>query len=140
MFSVPAGIGRLPSSISSCYGAFTASQWKNWITIYSPLLLKGLLPQEHLRCWLLFVRACSLLCSNCIQKNAILSADTFFIQFCRECEYLYGSTGCTFNMHLHLHLKQIFLLPTLHGVLHLNAIMAFLVLTILTNEKLNHRS
>ena len=50
--TVPAGIGRLPTSISSCYGAFTASQWKSWINIYSPVLLKGLLPQDHFRCWL----------------------------------------------------------------------------------------
>jgi len=27
-FCVPAGIGRVPSSISSSYGAYTASQWK----------------------------------------------------------------------------------------------------------------
>ena len=36
LFSVPADIGRLPSRIFSCYGSFTASQWKNWVTIYSP--------------------------------------------------------------------------------------------------------
>ena len=29
MFSVPVGVGMLPSSISSSYGAYTASQWKN---------------------------------------------------------------------------------------------------------------
>ena len=43
LFVVPADVGRLPSRISSCHGTFTANQWKNWITIYSPVLLKGLL-------------------------------------------------------------------------------------------------
>ena len=40
MFSVPAGLGRLPYSFSSSYGAFTASQWKNWITVFSAVVLK----------------------------------------------------------------------------------------------------
>ena len=47
-FIVPYDIGRLPSNISSGYGGFTANQWYNWITIYSPILLKGLLPLEML--------------------------------------------------------------------------------------------
>ena len=69
------------------------------------------LPQDHFRCWLLFVRACSLPCSNCIQKTDVSSADLFLLQFCRQCEHLYGTTSCMFNMHLHvhLHLKQTFL-------------------------------
>ena len=105
-FYVPAGIGRIPSLISSTFGAFTASQWKNLIMNYSPVLLKGLLPVEDYRCWLLFVRACSLLCSNCIQKINVTSADLFLLQFCRQCEHLYGPMSSTFNMHLHMHLKQ----------------------------------
>lgn len=75
MFCVPAGIGRIPSNISSTYGAFTASQWKNWITIFSPVFLKGFLPPDDFRCWLLFVRACTLLCCNCIKKSDVTSAD-----------------------------------------------------------------
>lgn len=38
---IPAGIGRLPTRISSHHGA---KQWKNWILIYSVVALKGLLP------------------------------------------------------------------------------------------------
>ena len=108
MFCVPAGIGRLPCSFSSCYGAFTASQWKNWITIYSPIL-KLALPQDDFRCWLLFVRSCSILCSHCIRQSDITSADMFLIQFCRQFERLYDGKSCSFNMHLHMHLKQTFL-------------------------------
>ena len=106
MFSVPVAVGRLPSSILSSYRAYTASQWKNWITIYSPVVLKGLLPQEDFRCWLLFVRACSLLCSNCIRKADISSADLFLKKFCNKIEQLYGANSCTFNVHLNMHLKD----------------------------------
>ena len=134
-FCVPAGIGRIPSSILSTFGAFTASQWKNWIMIYSPVLLKGLLPVEDYRCWLLFVRACSLLCSNCIQKTNVTSADLFPLQFCRQCECLYGPMSSTFNMHLHMHLKQTLLdYGPPHASL-LSDIMAFLGHTTQISEK-----
>ena len=52
-FQVPTGVGRLPSNISSNYGGFKADQWKTWITVYSPILLKDILPNDHLQCWLL---------------------------------------------------------------------------------------
>ena len=108
IFSVPAGLGRLPHSFSSCYGSFTASQWKNWITIFSPVLLRVILPTEDLRCWLLIVRCCCILSSYCLTQSDITSADLFLKQFCSLFETLYGRTSCTFNMHLHMHLKQVF--------------------------------
>ena len=46
-----------------------ADQWRNWTIIFSPVVLKGLLPSQHLRCWLLFVKACSLLCRRIIYSN-----------------------------------------------------------------------
>ena len=54
-FTVPYSIGRLPTNIESNYGGFKAAQWRSWITIFSPVVLKPVLPAEHLRCWLLFV-------------------------------------------------------------------------------------
>ena len=98
--------GRLPTTIGSGYGGFTANQWSNWITIFSPIVLKGLLPDEHLRCWLLFVRACTLLKPRILRKIDVDSADLFLLQYCKEFERLYGSRSVTPNMHLHTHLKQ----------------------------------
>ena len=109
MFCITAGIGRLPCSFSSCYGAFTASQWKNWITIYSPVILKLALPPDDFRCWLLFVRSCSILCSHCVRQSDITSADMFLVQFCCQFERLYDGESCSFNMRHHMHLKQTFL-------------------------------
>ena len=60
LFQVPAGVGRLPINISSDYGGFKADQRRAWITVYSPALLKGILPNDHLQCWLIFVRACNI--------------------------------------------------------------------------------
>lgn len=108
LFCLPDGIGRIPSGISSAYGSFTADQWRNWITLYSPVVLKNVIPPEHLRCWLLFVHACSILCHNCIKQCDIESADSFLHLFCQQYQGLYGNSSCTINMHLHLHLKKVF--------------------------------
>lgn len=107
-FRVPAEVGRLPSRIGSLYGSFTAAQWRNWITVYSPVVLKGILPDDHFRCWLLFVRACCILCSRVIKAVDLSSADLFLLHFCKQVEEIYGWEACTVNMHLHLHLKQCF--------------------------------
>lgn len=107
-FNMPADCGRLPLNLSSSHGAFTASQWKNWIIIYSPVVLKGILPRDHLQCWLLFVRACVLLSKRFILGRDIDTADLYLLQFCRKFEALYGKARCTPNMHLHLHLRDTF--------------------------------
>ena len=106
LFNVPNDVGRLPSQISSSYGSFTANQWKNWICVYSCVILKDILPPEHFRCWQLFVRSCVILCSYSINENDISSADLFLKQFCCMFMRIYGPYKCSFNMHLHLHLKQ----------------------------------
>ncbi len=105
-FVVPNDAGRIPSSIGSGYGGFTANQWSNWITVFSPILLKEVLPNEHLRCWLMFVRACYLLKSRVINKCDVQSADLLLLHFCKEFQRLYGESACTPNMHLHTHLKD----------------------------------
>lgn len=58
-FIIPEGIGRLPSKITNHFGRFTADQWRNWITIYSSVLLWQLLDSraQHWNCWILFVQA-----------------------------------------------------------------------------------
>lgn len=105
---LPAGIGRISSGISSSYGSFTADQWQNWITVYSPnVVLKDVIPPDHLRCWLLFVHGCSILC-HFIKHSDIECADSFLHHFCQQYQTIYGNLSCTINMHLHLHLKQAF--------------------------------
>ena len=105
-FIIPNNAGRLPSTIGSGYAGFTANQWSNWITVYSPIVLKGILPDDHLNCWLLFVRACSLLKARVIRKSDIESADLLLLQYCKKFQQMYGQYSITPNMHLHTHLKQ----------------------------------
>ena len=102
----PRDVGRLPLKISSSFAGFTADQWRNWVTIFSAVSLKTVLPTNHLHCWLLFVRACSLLCTRIITMEIIDEADRYLMQFCKQYVLLYGFENCTPNMHLHLHLKE----------------------------------
>ena len=102
----PRDVGRLPLKIASSFAGFTADQWRNWVTIFSAVSLKTVLPNNHLRCWLLFVRACSLLCTRVITVEHIDEADGYLVEFCKQYLSLYGFESCTPNMHLHLHLKE----------------------------------
>ena len=100
----PRDVGRIPTKIASGFAGFTADQWRNWVTIYSPVALKGIIPNDHLRCWLLYVRACCLLCTRTITTSEVIQADRYLLKFCQQFALLYGEDRCTPNMHLHLHL------------------------------------
>lgn len=103
---VPTGHGRLPNKIASNYGCYTASQWKNWTLIYSIYCLKGLIPDEHFKCWQTYVLACQHMSKHYICRNDIVLADGLFIKFCKQVEILFGKDVITPNMHLHCHMKN----------------------------------
>ena len=105
-FSVPNNVGRLPLHMSSNHSCFKAAQWSIWTTIYSPVVLRNILPTDHYKSWLLFVRACSLLTQRIIRISDVQTADQLLILFCKSVEQLYGYQYCTPNMHLHVHLKD----------------------------------
>lgn len=106
---VPSDIGRLPMRISSNSGSYTAEQWKNWTLLYSLYCLKGILPEDHFRCWQTFVLACRYLCQSVISKTDLDIADGLTLKFCKSVETLYGKHVITPNMHLHNHLKEVIL-------------------------------
>lgn len=105
LFVVPNSIGRLPTNIESNYRGFKAAQWRSWITIFSPVVLKSVLPAEHLRCWLLIVQACSPLGHRIVSRGDIETADLLLLAFCKKFEQLYGADSCTPNMHFALAFK-----------------------------------
>ena len=105
-FIVPDDVGRIPAKISSGFSGFSADQWKNWTLLYSLPSLKEILPHKEYDCWLLFVKACNLLCRRQITADQLERADEFLVSFCMEFEKLYDHSYCTINMHLHCHLKE----------------------------------
>lgn len=105
-FVVPNDVGRIPSRIASGFAGFTADQWRNWILLYSLCSLKDLLPHRDYDCWLLFVKACHLLCRRSITLRQLDEADSILMEFCQTFEQLYGQDYCTINIHLHGHIKE----------------------------------
>lgn len=105
-FTTPSYVGRIPTRIASGFSGFTADQWRNWTLLYSLCCLKDLLPFRDYDCWLLFVKACHLLCRRSITLKQLEEADTFLLEFCHVFETLYGKDHCTINIHLHGHLKE----------------------------------
>ena len=103
-FSVPSDIGRIPYKISSGFSSFKADQWRSLIIIYSPIVLKDILPSEHYEVWCIFVQACFLLCTRSISTNYVYLADKALVEFCTRFQHLYGGENTTMNMHLHCHL------------------------------------
>ena len=90
--------------------ALLLTSWKKWVTVYSAVCLKDQLPKHHFQCWLLFVRACSILVKHTILKH------------CKSFQNLYGAQHCTINLHLHLQLFWIMAKFMDFGAFPLNAL------------------
>lgn len=105
-FVVPEGIGRLPSKITCHFGGFTADQWRNWITIYAPVLLWQVIGDQQWNCWMLFVQAVKLISGRILSLEELTKADALLVKFCQTFQELYKDKDCTPNMHMHLHLIE----------------------------------
>ena len=104
--NVPLDIGRIPYKIESGMSSLTADQWKTWTCLYSLYVLQGVLPEEHLNLWWLFVQACILICQPVLTQAAIDKADQYLLEFCQKVENMYGTQACTINLHLHCHIAE----------------------------------
>ena len=102
----PANVGRIPGKISAGFAGFTAEQLMLWTVVYSPVVLRDLLPHHLYMHWCIFSKACALLCRPYIHKAAVDQADELLLSFCVGFEQLYGKDACTPNLHLHCHLKE----------------------------------
>ncbi|OAD78139.1 C2H2-type zinc finger transcription factor [Phycomyces blakesleeanus NRRL 1555(-)] len=77
-----------------------------WVLVYSPILLKAVLPIEMFRNWISFVDVCCQLVKPSITFSDIDDGHKFLQEFCTECQRIYTPTLLTCNMHLHLHLCE----------------------------------
>lgn len=67
--NAPSSIGRIPSKIAGGFAGFTAEQWMHWTILYSPIVLRDILPTEDYSIWCTFSKACSLLSRPYIHKR-----------------------------------------------------------------------
>ncbi|OAD76900.1 hypothetical protein PHYBLDRAFT_62915 [Phycomyces blakesleeanus NRRL 1555(-)] len=101
---VPMDYVVLKSKIRKGFPYMKADEWKSWVLVYSPILLKAVLPIEMFRNWISFVDACCQLVKPSITFSDIDDGHKFLQEFCTECQRIYTPTILTCNMHLHLHL------------------------------------
>ena len=52
--------------------------------IFVPYALKGTLAWNHYSCWMLFVKACWLLCRRSITVNELNDGDNALLEFCNK--------------------------------------------------------
>lgn len=105
-FTIPCDVGKLPRKIVSGFDGFTADEFKNWTSLFSLVVLRGVIPRNDLQCFRKFVLACRYLTRRVITYADVIIADGLLHQFCIAFENLYGEGKVTPNMHLHNHLKQ----------------------------------
>ncbi|OAD67065.1 hypothetical protein PHYBLDRAFT_166755 [Phycomyces blakesleeanus NRRL 1555(-)] len=103
---VPGGYTSLNSKIGKQFSYMKADEWKSWVLVYSPVLLKDVLAKDRFENWINFVDACRLLIKPTITFDEVNTAHQFLQTFCTRCDELYNAEILTCNMHLHLHLRD----------------------------------
>ena len=101
----PQEIHRLPRS-SKSRSKWKASEWYSWLLFYSIPCLTGILQQDALKSWSLFVRCIHKLLSVNITETHLIQCDIDSITFVGDCQIMYGKGAMTFNLHSVLHIVQ----------------------------------
>lgn len=96
-------LSRLPRSLhESKY--WKASDWRNWMLFYSPIVLKGRIPKPHYDHWMKFVEMLHYLLGPCVSIENIINMQKEMMKFLVEYKDFYGEEYMTYNAHLLLHL------------------------------------
>ncbi|OAD66790.1 hypothetical protein PHYBLDRAFT_70220 [Phycomyces blakesleeanus NRRL 1555(-)] len=103
---IPSGYAHITKKICDGFSFMKVDEWKSWYIIYSPFVLKHVIPAIHLANWMLFVKACCLLTRPSITVEETTEAHKQLQEFCTKCQTLYKKPVVTPNMHLHLHLSE----------------------------------
>ena len=124
--AVPADIGRITHRIDSGCSSFTASQVKNWITVFSIPALHCFVPPEHFECWHLLVLACRILCKRNLATAEENLCDLLLLQFCKHVQDISGEEAITPYISTCTHTSKI-LVKNLHfGCFPINDTMGYL--------------
>lgn len=100
----PDTFNRLPRSIFH-FKSYKASEYYNWLLLYSVPLMIDYLPEKYFQHWLLLVIALFILLQKNIKKVPDLEEAKLLLRlFVRDIEILYGDRHLTYNIHQLLHL------------------------------------
>lgn len=98
-------ISRLPRSLSEIK-EWKASEWKNWMLFYSPVVLKDYIPERNYKHWLRFVAMMHYLLGPSVHIEQLMRIQKEMLNFLVEHESFYGTEYMTYNSHLLLHLVE----------------------------------
>lgn len=113
-FTFPTSFGKAPRDISKYHNSFQASEWMNWLTVFSPLMLKDLagLDAEYYQQWISMCDAMTL-CRQWElteeQIDIIEEKIACFVEYYEKVHYAYDAnkmSACRATIHYLLHLGQ----------------------------------
>lgn len=101
----PRDLYRLPGQLSN-KNNWKATQWKAWLFYYSIPILYGILSNEIMEHYALFVNSMYTLSKELITETELDKCEEDLIIFVAKFEQLYGMEAMTFNIHVLLHLVE----------------------------------
>lgn len=110
--TVPAAVSRTTRLIEKHSGSFKATEWFDWILIYSLPLLSGKLSEDALLSWESFVRGVEIALKVDMTDTDVHRMESHFQDFVNSSEEIYYQgiphrlPMCTTQMHMLLHVGQ----------------------------------
>lgn len=101
----PRDLYRLPGKLSN-RSNWKAAQWKAWLFYYSIPILYGILSNEIMEHYALFLNSMYALSKEFITEVELDKCEEDLIVFVARFEQLYGLEAMTFNVHVLLHLVE----------------------------------
>lgn len=83
-----------------------ASEWRAFALLYSPVILRNVLPGLYYKHWMLLACALHILLSQFATQDELNCAELCLVQFVAKVPALYGLEHCSYNCHLLTHLTQ----------------------------------
>lgn len=81
-----------------------SSEWRNWLLFYSPVILRGYIPEPNYKNWMKFVEMMHCMLAATISAEVLGLLKTGMRKFFEEYEGLYGIESMSYNAHLLIHL------------------------------------
>ncbi|KAM4717502.1 uncharacterized protein FYW61_017580 isoform 2-T2 [Anableps anableps] len=83
-----------------------ASEWRAFALLYSPVILRKVLPKLYYKHWMLLISSLHIFLSQFASQEEISCAELCLVQFVSQVPSLYGLEHCSFNCHLLTHLTD----------------------------------
>jgi len=99
-------ITRLPRSIQNELKYWKASEFRSFLLFYGAIVMFGILDDERLSHYLLFVHAIHILLKSGSNEADIDYSEQMLFKFCKEFASLYHERFMTLNMHQLVHLPD----------------------------------